>query len=126
MRSGLNKNAPDEAGAIGKTEKSKLGFGGSLDRRSLTGLLDQGLGGVRRLGTLADPVVRALDVERELLSFGTRVVGAEDLSRTAIAAGAGFRNYDVVDRSMRCADTGEANLKSHGSVSKTGYLLVKS
>jgi len=74
-------------------------------------LLDQADHGVRRLGTHAGPVGQAIlsDAQGLFTTAGQRVVEADALDETAIAAVALVGNHDVVERARLGAAAGESN-----------------
>ena len=91
----------------------------------LFGLLDQGQGGVRGLGALADPIVGASDIQLKGVVLGARVVRAEDLDRSAITTRTGFGDDHVINRVVRGADAGETDFKCHGKSFSDGLLVEK-
>src|SRR6185437_1920127 len=78
------------------TPKKLCGRGGV--RGGFRGLLDEGGNGVARLRALADPVLRALQIEREIVVLLHRRVRADFLDELAIARAAAIRDHDAVNR----------------------------
>ena len=66
--------------------------------------------GVRGLSTLGDPLVDLLEVERDGLGVGQRVVTTDLLDVTAVTRHAAVGDDDAVVRTLLGTVTGQANL----------------
>ena len=79
----------------------------------LLGRLDETLDGIGRLGSLADPVFDAREVELDDGRIHVGVVATDLLDDLAIAACARIGDDDAVDGVLLSAMAGEANLDCH-------------
>ena len=85
-----------------------------FDRRGgLRRFFDEAGHGVARLRAFADPVLRAIQLEREIFTRLERLVGADFLDALAIARAAAVGHHNAIHRGVFRADPFHANFYRH-------------
>ncbi len=120
-RENLTEAHPADGGA-----EREPHLGGGSDATRLAGALDEGIHRLGRLGSLADPIISAINLEGQ----GVRSLGAgrkrpQHLDGTTIATRTRLSDDHVVNRLMDGADAGETDGESHGTIRKRGMSLEK-
>ena len=84
-----------------------VGHGLQLQSAGARGLflnfLNQAANGVGRLGAARDPMLSAIDLDRAIIAFQFRIVGADDLDEFSVARAAFIDHDDFVIRAIQRA-----------------------
>ena len=81
---------------------------------------NQGCGRFGRLGTLAEPIVDALDIELEVVVLESGIVPAENLEELAVARGALVGRHDAVGRVVLASGAAQSDF-NHFFVSCSSF-----
>src|ERR1019366_3687586 len=87
-------------------------------------LLDEAGHGVARLRAFADPVLGAIELEREIFTRLERLVGADFLDALAIARAAAVGHHNAIHRGVFRADPFHANFYRHKCFKRARRLAV--
>src|ERR1019366_9710565 len=88
-------------------------------------LLDEAGHGVARLRAFADPVLRAIQLEREIFTRLERLVGADFLDALAVARAAAVGHHNAIHRGVFSADPFHANFYRHKCFKRTWRLAIR-
>src|SRR5436190_9252129 len=89
----------------------------SRDGGCLGSSLDKAGHGLARLRAFAQPITRALQVERIIVAFFERMISAEFLDALAVAGTAAIGHHDAKNRLVLRANALHTNFNCHKSVS---------